>query len=75
MHQHATGAGGGYSKKTSLDSLRLINNLPPIKLNEALNYLKLLSQIPEEKLDTAREYLESLGWTKLALEVAEKEWE
>ncbi len=57
------------------EAFEILNNLPPIKLNKALNYLKLLSQIPEEKLDLAQEYLENLGWTKLALEVAEKEWE
>lgn len=57
------------------EAFQLLNNLPPIKLNEALKYLKLLSQIPEEKLDLAQEYLENLGWTKLALEAAEKEWE
>jgi len=57
------------------EAFQLLNKLPPIKLNEALNYLKLLHQLPEERLDAAQEYLENLGWTMLALEAAEKDWE
>lgn len=57
------------------EAFKLLNNLPPIKLNEAFNYLKLLHQLPDEKLDAAQEYVENLGWTMLALEAAEKDWE
>jgi len=55
------------------EAFQLLNNLAPIKLNEALNYLKLLHQLPEERLDAAQEYLENLGWTMLALEAAERD--
>jgi len=57
------------------EAFQLLHNLPPIKLNEALNYLKLLHQLPEEKLGATHEYLENLGWTMLALEAAEQDWE
>ncbi|MEK7727837.1 MAG: hypothetical protein AAB354_05445 [candidate division KSB1 bacterium] len=57
------------------EAMQLLNKLPPLKLNEALNYLKLLHQVPEEKLDATQEYLETLGWMLLALEAAEQDWE
>jgi len=57
------------------EALQILNRLSDVKLTEALNYLKLLSLIPPGKLDATEEYLENLGWTMLALEAAETEWE
>lgn len=53
----------------------ILNKLPAPRLSSALNYLKLLEKLPAKQLDTVEEMLENLGWSILASEVAEEEWQ
>jgi len=53
----------------------ILNKLPEIKLTKALSYLQFLSRLPEEQVDALEDLTESLGWSLLASEVAEKEWQ
>lgn len=53
----------------------ILNKLPEPRLSSALNYLKLLEKLPAKQLDTVEEMLENLGWSILASEVAEEEWQ
>lgn len=57
------------------EALQIIHSLSEFKLSEALNYLKLLQQLPEGQIDKFEDYVENLGWTMLASEAAEKDWE
>ncbi len=57
------------------EALQIIHSLPEFKLPEALNYLRLLQQLPEGQIDRFEDYMENLGWTMLASEAAEKDWE
>jgi len=53
----------------------ILNKLPEIKLTKALSYLQFLRQLPDEQVDALEDLTESLGWSLLASEVAEKEWQ
>lgn len=53
----------------------ILNKLPEIKLTKALSYLQFLNQLPEEQIDALEDLTENLGWSLLASEVAEKEWQ
>lgn len=53
----------------------ILDKLPEPRLSSALNYLKLLEKLPAKQLDVVEEMLENLGWSILASEVAEEEWQ
>jgi hypothetical protein len=53
----------------------ILDKLPEPRLSSALNYLKLLEKLPADQLDAVEEMLENLGWSILASEVAEEEWQ
>jgi hypothetical protein len=53
----------------------ILEKLTEPRLSSAFNYLKLLEKMPADKLDTIEEMLENLGWSILASEVAEEEWQ
>ncbi len=53
----------------------LLDKLPEPRLHSALNYLKLLEKLSSDQLDELEEMLENLGWSILASEVAEEEWQ
>lgn len=57
------------------EALQIIHNLPEIKLHEAVNYLRFLDRLREDQVNHLEEYMENLGWTILASEAAEKDWE
>ena len=53
----------------------ILDNLPEPRLNSAYNYLRMLEKLSAEKLEALEEMLENLGWSILASEVAEEEWQ
>jgi hypothetical protein len=53
----------------------ILDNLPEPRLSSAFNYLKLLEKLSADQLDAIEEMLENLGWSILASEVAEEEWQ
>jgi len=53
----------------------ILDKLPEPRLSSALNYLKILEKLPPDQLDALEEMLENLGWSILASEVAEEEWQ
>ncbi|GEM_PF-5245662 len=53
----------------------ILDNLPEPRLSNAFNYLKLLEKLSADQLDAIEEMLENLGWSILASEVAEEEWQ
>jgi hypothetical protein len=53
----------------------ILNKLPESRLSSALNYLKILEKIPSNQLDALQDMLENLGWSILASEIIEEEWQ
>ncbi|MBI4532260.1 MAG: hypothetical protein HY709_12155 [Candidatus Latescibacteria bacterium] len=57
------------------DAHHLLDQLSEAKLMEAVNYLTLLDHLPDAQLDAIDDLIESVGWSLLAFEVAEKDWD
>ena len=57
------------------DAHHLLDQLSEAKLMEAVNYLTLLDRLPDAQLDAIDDLIESVGWSLLAFEVAEKDWD
>lgn len=53
----------------------ILDKLPEPKLISTLNYLKLIEKLPPDQLEALEDLLENLGWSILASEVAEEEWQ
>jgi hypothetical protein len=53
----------------------ILDKLPEPQLISTLNYLKLIEKLPASQLEALEDLLDNLGWSILASEVAEKEWE
>jgi hypothetical protein len=53
----------------------ILDKLPEPQLISTLNYLKLIEKLPADQLEAFEDLLENVGWSILASEVAEKEWQ